>query len=225
MFAIATYPRSGSLYTSMLLTGNGCPTAHEVARMIRPGSHYRGYIGWRVADRVRKGEKSDPVLHQVRDPWKVIASAWMWPGIQEGFGRIMRDTGYQSRRLAARQRTFAWSDSYQVGDLMQQGWRMAQALEKPMFARYRLIAIAETYLHWTTLCDEVATVRYRVEDAQTGAWPVLCSALGIQQRACVPLGAGIHSVRRWDIGYEDLAALDVSLADEVRARAVEYGYE
>lgn len=242
MFLITGFGRSGTHYTAALLQAIGLDAPHEDVgrdgavswKHIAPGSYV--YLG-----KNRAREIVDPgfsvVIHQVRDPLKVISSAYTFP---ENSWHYMEQTlGLTPERGAIWQREDSLRMEYER-DWHRKRQKFAGILRTLFSARPArhaedsrdfhavLRRAMRCWLGWNKLIEQRAVYRFQIEEI-AAHWPELLRLIG---HPPVPLPELPHRKRdsRQDrssyreVSWDDLYAADAELAQSVASMAASYGY-
>lgn len=185
---ILGHPRSGTLYTTVVLRTLGLDVEHERQGSDGSVTTQFWYGTWKLDD-------YDVILHQVRDPLKVIASSTKMrignPRVITHLARLSGTTLTAAQRKNKVRRYMAtWLGFVNWADRLC-AWR------------YRVEDMAEVF---PRLCGEFG---------RSPAPPL----------PPIPESINTFHMHYRKLTYDDLARLDGDMAEQIRAKARVYGYE
>ncbi|MBF0621561.1 MAG: hypothetical protein HQL54_06500 [Magnetococcales bacterium] len=212
MFLITGYGRSGTHYTSRILQALGVDAPHETEgkdgvtswKHIVPGTFV--VIG-KNREQIIPDISYDTVIHQVRNPLKVLTSA---------------QTFSESSLCYMEQKLGIDTDSDPKGNAL-------FTLFGHKKRNHRIRRCMRTWLGWTKRIEQRADWRYRIEDFQE-IFPELLSKLGLPVQNLPVLQKEARDSRVGRKGYtqltwDKLKEADKTLAENVEKRALEFGYD
>lgn len=207
MFLITGHPRSGTGYMHKALSECGLAVGDEgypAEALGRQPCDVTGVVSWRHV--ALAPDAFDVVIHQVRDPLKVISSAQTLKG--HGLRLMFQHIPPLEQALF---------------------WRL---LDSALGLRRRTDTIRRcmhTWLRWNERIERHPKLahRFRIEDVRQ-AWSALADFLPLAGRpfpAAVPTDHHSRRDKYEFLGWRSLRNADPVLWAEVRTKAREYGYD
>lgn len=202
MILIAAHPRSAQNYISRVLSttnkqiGVGYSRADGKKFFEDDVPVKDGVVSF---SQIRRPDRFDVILHQVRDPLKVISSS-----TTEEFGTYLL--------------IFRTVNGFpkQVKNRDYDNWEQ-------MFKENPVIPLW-TWVHLNKAIDRVSSLRYRIEDIDQ-AYPEICRLLDIEPEPKVPdIPRDFNTRPHINYTWRDLESFDNQLCEEARKMAERYGY-
>ena len=197
-FLITGFPRSGTAYMGRLLRALG----YSVGAEHTPGED--GKVSW---PHLLQAYKFDIVLHQMRNPLKVIGSAHTIRC--ENFNSFFNFLGFPPREL----------HKYAEPKPMQAGVEDT-ALSRFYTEESLLYALMWSWLHWTRKAREVSKLTYHIESFPR-YYPIVFRTLNLPIPDRLPDIPFDVNTRKTQPNYriltwDDLEAVDKPLTDKIR---------
>jgi hypothetical protein len=184
---ITACPRSGTRYTAVLLEKSGIDMKHEAIRK-------DGVVSWQhIADKELVVD-CDNVIHQTRDPLKVISSIG-WTLEKHAWNFINYIIPFELK------------DLHEIG----------------MSFENRMKFAMHVYDEWNELIEKRAKHRFKIEDIQI-VYSDLLVWLNVKYREPVWPDSFVNVIPHNSVTWPDLYEVDSKLAAKVELKARKYGY-